>query len=143
MTALRSSITGGNSPPNTASELVKMNFMPGARWRAASSNWRVASKLTCMPRSKSLSAWLLTMAARWNSTPQSASISRPPRRAATDRAPDTAGAYPAAGRAAGDVRQDQRVEGQRATAVQQRFRQPLAEKTGAAGDDDVHMVLLS
>lgn len=43
----------------------------------------------------------------------------------------------------GDVRQDQRVEGQRATAVQQRFRQPLAEKTGAAGDDDVHMVLLS
>ena len=28
----------------------------------------------------------------------------------------------------GDVRQDQRVEGQRATAVQQRFRQPLAEK---------------
>lgn len=47
------------------------------------------------------------------------------------------------GRRRGDVRQDQLVEGQWAAAVQQRFGQPLAEKTGAAGDDDIHMMLLS
>jgi hypothetical protein len=55
-TLAKSRTGSGNTPPNTASELVNTNFGGCASFLQRSSKARVASRLTCMPVSNSASA---------------------------------------------------------------------------------------
>ena len=76
MTAQRSSITGGSSPPNTASELVKINFMPGARRRRRFQQLARGVEIDLHAEIEIALRMAADDGRRWNSTPQSASISR-------------------------------------------------------------------